>query len=223
MLIGWRNLGWLCLGLLCFSFGCGSDNAKVRVMQASPAESTIDALIDGKTVASNIAYGTASPYVSVSSGSRHLQIEPSGSSTFIIDESISLSSGTNSTVVVSNLASNLTALALSDEKSAPGSGNFKLRLVNVAPTMGPADVFVVAPGTDLTSVSPNVSNLATESASGYLELTAGTYEIFFTVPGSVSSFIDTGSITFSTGQVRTVVALNGLSGGFTFSTLSDLN
>jgi hypothetical protein len=223
MLSGWRSVAGLWTAALLFCAGCGSDHAKVRFMQASPSQSTVDFLVDGKSVASNIAYGTASNYASVSSGSRHLQIAPSGSTTFIIDESVSLSGGNNSTLILAGISPNLTALNLADDNSAPTSGDFKLRLVNVAPIMGPADVYVVAPGTNLLNVSPNVTNLPTESASGYLQLAAGTYEIFFTIPGSVSAFIDSGPITFSAGQVRTVVALDGQNGGFTFSTLSDLN
>lgn len=217
------KVGWVCLGILGVGLGCGGDHARIRVMQASPDESSVNVLIDGKNVASNVAYATGTGYLTVSSGSRHLQIEPSGSSTFIVDESLSLSGGTNSTVVVSNLLPNITALDLADDNSAPASGDFKIRLVNVAPQMGPADIYVVAPGTNLLSVQPNVSNLAPQSASGYLSLAAGSYEVFFTVPGTASSFIDSGPITFSAGQVRTMVALDGLAGGFTFSTLADLN
>jgi hypothetical protein len=35
--------------------------------------------------------------------------------------------------------------------------------------------------------------------------------------------IDTGSLTYSAGQVRTFVALNNPSGGFSYAVLSDLN
>jgi hypothetical protein len=223
MFSGQRRLGMLLFAFTSLWVGCGNDNAKVRIMQASPNESTVDALIDGKSVATNVAYGTASGYISVSSGSRHLQIEPSGSSTVISDESLNFSSGTNSTVILSGLLPTLTTLNLADNRDAPQSGDFQIRLVNVAPAMGAADVYVVAPGTNLLNVSPNVKNLANETASGYLTLAAGTYEIFFTAPNSVSAFIDTGPITFSDGQVRTVVALDAPVGGFTFSTLPDLN
>jgi hypothetical protein len=192
-------------------------------MQASPDESSVDVLMDSKSVASNVAYATATGYLTVGSGSRHLQVEPSGASNFIIDETLNLSANADSTVLVTNLAPNIAPLNLADDNSAPASGNFKIRLVNAAPNMGAVDVYVVAPGTDLTTVQPTVSNLASVAASGYTGLTAGTYEVFFTVPGGISAFVDTGPIAFSAGQVRTMVALDGQAGGFTFSTLSDVN
>jgi len=223
MLSSFRKLGWLSLGVILFLVGCGSDSAKLRVMQASPDESSVDVLIDGKSVATNVAYATATKYLTVSSGSRHLQVEPSGSTTVIVDQSLSLSGNSNSTVLVYGLSPSITALDLADDDSAPTSGDFKIRLVNAAPLMGAVDIFVVTPGTNLTDVGPNVTNLTAQAASGYLSFAAGTYEVFFTVPGGISSFIDSGPITFSTGQVRTMVALDGQAGGFTFSTLPDLN
>lgn len=192
-------------------------------MQGSPSESAVNLLVDGKTLASNVPYATATAYSSLSSGSRHLQIEPSGSSTFIIDETLSLTSGSDSTIVVSNLAPNIMALDLPDDNSAPLSGDFKIRVVNVAPSMGSANVFVVPDGTVLSNVAPTLSRLGVESASGYQSFTAGTYDVFFTIPGTISSFIETGPIVFSAGEIRTMVALDNQAGGFTFTALKDLN
>ena len=59
----------------------------------------------------------------------------------------------------------------------------KLRIINASPGLGRADVYIVAPGTDLTTVSPTISSLAFEVASSYQLLAAGTYEVFFTLPG----------------------------------------
>lgn len=219
---GWM-LGCLLLSAAICLPGCGGDHARVRVMQASPDESSVDVLVDGKTAASNVAYATATGYLTVGSGSRHLQVEPSGASNFIIDETLSLSAKADSTVLVTNLAPNIAPLNLADDNSAPASGSFKIRLVNAAPNLGPVDVYVVPPGTDLTTVQPTVSSLASVAASGYTSLTAGTYEVFFTVPGGISAFIDAGPIAFAAGQVRTMVALDAQAGGFTFSTLSDVN
>ena len=44
-------------------------------------------------------------------------------------------------------------MVLADDNSAPASGDFKLRIVNAAPGLGPAGVYIVAAGTDLNTVS----------------------------------------------------------------------
>jgi hypothetical protein len=105
-------------------------------------------------------------------------------------------------------------LVLADDNTAPASGDFKLRIVNSAPGLGPADVYVVTPATDLNTVSPTLSNLGFDSASGYQSLTAGSYEIVLTPAGQKFPAVDTGSLSFSSGQVRTFVGLNSQSGGF---------
>ena len=48
-------------------------------------------------------------------------------------------------------------------------------------------------------------------------------QVFFTLPGSKTIVVSTASLSFSSGQVRTIMALDGPSGGVTTSVLSDLN
>ena len=208
-----------------FTAGCGGGgDTRLRMVNAVPDQANLTLLIDGASVAGNVAYGTGTGYMKVSSGSRHVQIEPSGATNVIIDQNITIPAGTDTTIVAENFSSNpSSALVLTDNNSAPSSGDFKLRIVNVAPSLGAVDVYVVAPGTDLSTVSATVSNLAFGSSSGYQSLSAGAYEIEVTNVGEKFPVIDTGSQTFSSGQVRTFVGLNAQSGGFTDSILQDVN
>jgi len=180
-------------------------------------------LVDSAKVASNIAYGTSTDYQSVTSGSRQVQIDPSGTANSLLQQSISFSSGSDTTIVASNFSSSIAALVLTDDNSAPSSGDFKLRLVNASPGLGPVDIYIVTPGTDLNTVSPTLSNLAFDAATSYQSLTAGNYEVVLTLVGQKFSAIDTGSLAFSSGQVRTFVALNSQSGGFSYAMLHDVN
>jgi hypothetical protein len=192
-------------------------------MNAVPDESNLEVLVNGTSVAGNVAYGTSTGYQGVKPGSQQVVIEPSGSSAALITESISFSSGTDTTVIASNFSSSIAALVLSDDNSAPTSGDFKLRIVNSAPGLGPADVYIVTPATDLNTVSPTLSSLGFNSASGYQSLTAGSYEVILTPAGQKFPAIDTGSLSFVSGQVRTFVGLNSQSGGFSYAMLQDAN
>jgi hypothetical protein len=217
-----------CVFLVCavlLASGCGGGGStRIRMVNAVPDESNLALLVDGTSVAGSVAYGTSTGYIKVSSGSRHVQIEPSGATNVIIDQNITVPSGTDTTIVAENFSSNPpSALVLTDDNSAPSSGKFKLRIVNVAPSLGPVDVYVVTPGTDLNTVSATVSNLAFGSSTGYQSLAAGAYEIELTNLGEKFPVLDTGSQTFSSGQVRTFVGLNAQSGGFTDSILQDVN
>lgn len=215
------------VGLLCVATGattgCGSSTAKVRVMNASPGQGSITATVGGTSVATDLAYATASGYTSVSSGSATLKVEQSSTSNSIIDQSISLTSKDDYTILVANYSTSVAVVTLTDNNSSPSSGDCNLRIVQAAPGLQTADVYVVAPGTSLSSVSPNVSSLSFESASSYLPLTAGTYEVYFTATGQKVAYIDSGPLSLSTGQVRTLVGLDGSAGGYTSALLSDVN
>jgi hypothetical protein len=203
--------------------GGGGTHTQLRVLQASPDEASIDVLIDGKTIDSSVGYATPTSYTSVSAGSRHLQVEPTGSSTPIIDETITLNSGTKSTLITANFASAIMPVLLADDTTAPSSGNIKLRFVNAGTAAGDVDIYVLGPGGTPGGVPPTVSSLVFESASSYQSLAAGTYEIFVTIANTTFVYIDTGPLTFTAGQNRTFVVVSDRVGGYTLVTLPDLN
>jgi hypothetical protein len=212
------------LGTILLTAGCGSGgNTRFRLMNAVPDESSLNVLMDSTSISSNLAYGTSTGYLSESSGSHQVAIEPSGSSTTLLQQSISFASGSDTTVISSNFSSSIANLVLNDDNSAPTSGDFKIRLVNASPNLGPADVYIVTPGTALSTVSPTVSNLSFGATTPYQSLAAANYEIELTSVGQKFAAIDTGTLTLSSGQVRTFVGLNNPSGGFTYAMLQDVN
>jgi hypothetical protein len=212
------------LGTILVLVGCGSGgNTRFRLMNAVPDESSLNVLVDSTSVSSNLAYGTSTGYLSEKSGSHQIGIEPSGSSTTLLQQSISFASGSDTTVISNNFSSSIANLVLTDNNSAPASGDFKIRLINASPNLGPTDVYIVTPGTALTTVSPTISNLSFGVTAAYQSLAAANYEIELTAVGQKFAVVDTGTLTFSSGQVRTFVGLNNPTGGFTYAMLQDVN
>jgi hypothetical protein len=217
---------FLLTGAVLALFACGGSGGKaqIRAMDATPQESEIDVSVDSNSFASNVAYGTASGYSSVGSGSHTLQIYPSGVATPYIDETISLTSGDKYTVLSANVLPSANALLLKDENSTPASNTAELRIVNASPALGTVDIYIVSPGTDLSTVSPTISGLAFEAVSTYQSLTASTaYEVYFTLTNQKTAQIDGGPVTYTNAEIRTMVALNGEAGGYTLAVLKDLN
>jgi hypothetical protein len=204
--------------------GCGSNgNASLRVVQASPDTGQVNVLLNSKTISSDIGYAGSTGYISVDSGSPNLQVIPVNASTPIVNETVTLASSSNSTVIVANYAANVEGLVLSDNNTDPPTGDVQLRVVNAAPGISTADVYFVPSGSSLATIAPIITSLGFESASSYETLTTGTYQIFLTVPGTKNAYFSTGQITLTSGQIRTVVALNSTTGGYTSLTLADLN
>ena len=205
------------------ALGCSSGTARARLLNASPGEASINGMVNSSSFASNVGYGTASNYTSVTSGLVMLEIEPSGSTTPLLNETQVLTSNMPYTVMVAGYLPSISTAVLTDNNSAPSAGHMLLRVINASPSLGTADVYVVRPNTALNSVSPTVRYLIFESASNYVSLAAGSYEVVFTQTGQTVPVISTGSLTFTAGQIRSVVGLPGAVTGYTTTVLTDMN
>lgn len=221
---------WLAVGGLLLSavvlvgLGCSSGGqGKIRVMNVSPDIGSLNILVDGKNVSSSLAYPGFTDYLPVASGSRKLEAQTVSSTTDVVDQNVSVSSGGSTTVLLVNYAASLGVLTLTDDNTAPTSGNFKMRIINASPTLGPMDVYILPQGQSVPGSSPTITNLGFQSASPYQTLTAGSYEVYFTLPNTKTQYIDSGPLTLSAGQIRTVVAINGIGGGYDDRVLNDLN
>ena len=213
------TLAGLTLATMVATTGCGSSGARVRLMNAFVGQSSLDMLIGNKSAATGVMYGAASGYASTNTGSSTLQIENTGTTNVLVSQPINLAAKSDSTV----LATGSGTVVLTDNNAAPSSGNIEIRVINASPTLGTADVYVVTSGTAITPGSPTFSSLAFQAASGYDSLSAGSYEVIFTQPGQAFAVIDSNPLSFSAGQIRSVVGLDGQNGGFTTAVLSDLN
>ena len=219
-----RLISWCLFLAALFAVGCSSGSkTRFRVMNGVVDESDLSIVEDGNNVSNNLAYATSTGYLSAHAGSHQIQIEPSGTSNVFLTQTVNFSSGTDTTILAFNFSSSPQSLVLLDDNSAPPSGDAKLQLINVAPSLGPTDVYVVAPGTDINTVSPTITNLAFVAASAYQTLAAANYEIIYAFAGQKSIAIDSGSLSLSSGQIRSFVGLNGQSGGFTDALLPDVN
>jgi hypothetical protein len=215
--------GLALFAILVFAPGCGSSGkANIRFVNATPDEASFDFLINGSDQATGISYGTSSGYKSVGSGSEHLQVEPTGTTAIIIDTTTNANARAYLSLFSLNYSYAISNVVLTDDNSAPASGNFKLRVVNASPGLGTQDVYIEPAGTDISTVSPTVSSLGFGHASGYSSLAAGNYEVFFTPPRQKFVNVDSGSIAFGAGQIRTGLALNAQQ-TFGWAMLSDLN
>src|SRR3982074_2799658 len=144
---------------------CGTDHAKVRVVNASPDAGSLDVAVDGKTVITGLAFGGLSPasgYLTVTAGNRRVEFRDTGTTTDRINSNIAFASKKEYTLLAVGKVANKTIAALlkTDDNSAPQSGNFKLRVIHAA-SDGPEqiDIFVVAPGTNITNAIPTIAAL----------------------------------------------------------------
>jgi hypothetical protein len=141
---------------------------------------------------------------------------------------------------------------LTDDHTLADKGMFKLRMVNGSPNSGPVDVYIVAPSTDFNvspPVTPTIGGLASNTPSTYQSLASGSYDIYVTPPGDQTCITNpkqppppvpplpypptclinldgrnnTAVPAFQAGQNRTLIMLNQVPGGGSYTTLPLLN
>jgi Domain of unknown function (DUF4397) len=219
------GVGLFGLAVAATTLSCGGGgNAQLRVLQGSPNEPTLAVLIDGTTIASNLAFEANTGYQTEKSGSHQFVMEASGSTSNLVpsaNQTLNLGASTQSTFILAGYSSSLSGILLSDDTTTPTNSGINLRIVNAAPSIVGTDIYVVPSGGTLSGTA-TVSDLTFGSASSYQSLAAGTFTVYFTEPGTLLSYYDTGSLTFTANQNRTIVLLSG-PGSLTSVTLADLN
>ncbi len=207
----------------CGGGGSSSTTANLRFVQGSPDAPPVDFLVGGTTETSNMLYGNASSYVSVKAGTVHVQVIPVNSTKPLLDQSVSLAGSANETLFLTGPVTQLKPLVLNDGVTTSTTATTNnVRVVNISTQMGPADVYIVAPGVNLASATAVSSGLAFDQSTSYTALTqGGNYEVYMTVPGGLTVYLATGPLTFATKLQQTVVVEDAPAGGFTFSVLDD--
>ena len=211
------------LGVL---LGCGgsrsSESGNLRFLQGSPDAPQVNLLVDGKSVATNIGYINATGYVSVKSGSRHVQVVPVSGASPVLDANVTITASGNQTLIISGPVASIHNVLLTDGGTTATTGDAHVRVVNASSTMGTADVYIVSSGTSIAGIAPTVANLAFNSDTGYQLVPVGAYEVFMTAPQTKNAFLSTGPINLAASANQTVVGLDDPSGsGFTFTVLTD--
>ncbi len=211
------------LALITSCGGGGGTTASLRVVQASPDQAAVNVLIDGKLQVSDVAYAGNTGYLSVNPGTKDLQLELNTNNSLVLDAKVPVTSSSETTVVLTGNSGSLKPVILADSNSAPTAGDIEIRVMNAAPGIAAADVYIVPAGSNISTLSPVATSLAFQAATSYQTLTAGTYQVFLTVPGTKSAYLSSVSLVLTGGQIRTVVGINGVGTGFTSLTLADLD
>lgn len=215
----------LVTGLVLGITSCGSSSSRMRFVIADYTyQGNVDILIDNRIVNTNVAYGTGTNYQGISSGSRRLEVRPTGntsSGSDFVNTTVSVQGGSDTTVVL-DYSGGSVANPFTDNNSKPSSG-IEIRAIHAASFLGPLDIYMVQQGQGISGVSAQYPNVAFNNATKYQQLQQGSWEVVFTFAGTQNIVRDTGSSipTLAAGAIRTVVAVNALNGSNGYVVLTD--
>jgi hypothetical protein len=206
-------LGGLVAALAAFSFGTvsaqeGGEDARVRVLHASPDAPAVDIYVEGAEAVSNLAFGDITGYLDLPAGDYGVEVFPAGAGgegDAVISATLTLDAGTDYTVAAVGLLDSIEPLVLIDDNSAPAEGQAHVRFVHASPD---------APAVDISAAGAGVviSDVAFQGASDYLPLPAGSYDLDVLVSGTDTAALSVPGVAVEGGNVYTIFAL-GLADG----------
>jgi hypothetical protein len=176
--------------------------AEFKVLNASSVTSPLNVLVDNNIVLSNIPFAGISNYVTANAGSHSFAVQATGTPGAILLTLVAtLASATDTSLAFSGPAGTLVPLVLNDNNLPPPAGRARVRFVNVSPGLGSLDVYV--------NFSKQVSGLASNSGSSYLEVTAdatiGTvYEFDFNIASTTTPVLKLSAVSLIAGHTYTI-------------------
>lgn len=192
----------------------------------------VNAILESVPFGVNITYTQSTPailaapntalYSAVLSGSRSLVLKRTAdTNTTVATINFTVTESQDRTVYAIGGASGaaVSAFQTVDDNALPASGQARVRVVHLSPTAGAVDIFVTAVGADLATATPTLSNVAYQTASAYIPLAAGTYQVRAVPSGTAAASrsaavsINVASIAITAGTGRTIVAADNNVGG----------
>ena len=236
-----RRLLTLLAGVLTLT-SCGDDDpptgvgapgpvGRVRVVNAVPAATAtgptaVNVIVAGTPFVVNLAYGAAAPvsptvYYAVLAGTRDLAVRRTAdTSVHVLDLPLNVAANTEYTVLAVGPAAAAEGVVLTDDNSAPATGQVKVRAVNASPSAPSVDVYVTSATADIAALSPTASAVAFKAATPYVEMPAGTVRVRFTTAGTKTVLRDVSLASLAAGAIRTVVLLDASTGGTPLTSLT---
>lgn len=182
-----------------------ADQARVRVVHASPDAPAVDVWVNDGEAFTNAPFKGITDYASLDVGTYNVKVVPAGATEpVVIEADLTLEAKDYTVVAVGNLA-DIEPLVLVDNNAAPAAGKAHVRFVHASPDAPAVDVAV-------TGGPVLFSNVAFKGTGDYLPVDAGTYDLEVRLAGTETVALAVPGVALSDGTVYTVFAM-GLAGG----------
>lgn len=190
--------------------------ASLRVFHTSPDAPTVDVVVNDDFAAPlvpSLSFPDFAGYVGVPGADYNVKVTPAGNpGVIVIDADVSLAAGQAYDVLAVDTLAMIEPLVLNDDPRSVAT-NAKVRIVHASPTAQDVDIYVMAPGTDINTVDPTLSDVPFKANTGYIALPAGMYDVAVAPAGTKTAAIGPATFDFMNGDVVTVVARDATGGG----------
>jgi uncharacterized protein DUF4397 len=184
-------------------------SASLRVIVLNPTAAPVSVSVDGAMVSSSLPYLGNTGYVPIKAGGAgQLAIDPSNPPAVNpVNTPLNVAVNSHSTFLLDGWAHFEQSSCLMTDDNAPAANSAaKLRIMDA--TLAAIHDIYLMPAAPAPSGTPLVALSAFNNATQYQTLAPGSYEVFFTKTGTTQVLFDSGPITLSAGQNRTLVVLS---------------
>jgi hypothetical protein len=196
-------LSGIVVSLVLLGGASAADEARVRVIHASPDAPAVDVYANGSQVLSNVPFQASSGYLSVPADRYTFEIYAAGADPTttgaVLTVSADLQAGADYTVIALDSVAQIKGRIFGDDNTAPAPGQAHINVIHAGPDAPAVDVAVT--GGDVL-----VSDLGFGSKEGPLPVAAGTYDLELRVAGTTTVALPLPDIELQAGVVYTFVA-----------------
>ncbi len=190
--------------------------AEVRVVHASPDAPAVDVIADDNFQAplvDNLEYAEYAGYVDLAPADYNLKVVPNGElAPVVIDADLSLMAGLSYNVIAANLLESIEPLVLTADNRRIAT-EAKLRIVHASPAAGNVDVYLVAPNSDITEITPTLADVPFLADTDFLSILPGSYDVVITPTGSKDAAIGPLNVTLNALGIYSAIAIDNVGGG----------
>lgn len=188
----------------------------VRVVHASPDAPPVDVIANddfGMPAVAALSFPDFTDYLTLTPGPINVKVVPTGTmAPVVIDEDLTLDAGVSYTVIATDVLASIVPTVLVDDLRRVAT-EARVRIFHGSPTAGEVDIYVVAPGTDITDETPAFTAVPLGADTGYVPLAAGDYDVIVTPTGTKDAAIGPATITVAAGGIYTAAARDEIGGG----------
>ena len=200
--------------------GCGIQPvSQVRVINVSPDAPALDirpnlaqsSAASAQTGVYNISFGTVSSYMPVAPGVYTHVAYTAGTQQQLATVQGKLLSGTQYTLLTSNIAANLQMTLLHDRATPAPPGQVALRFLDQATRSGAVDIYLQPAGASIAGLTPVAAGVTFGHNTGYINAPAGTYSIVVVPAGtaiSAAPAFTASEVNYPAGAARTILLVD---------------
>ncbi len=190
--------------------------ADVRAGHLSPNAPAVDVIVNNdlaNPLFNAAVYPSLTGYESVPPATYNIKVvDDASQSLTVIDANLPVVAGVSYSVLAVGLLADIEPLVLTDDRRSIAT-EARVRIVHGSPSAGNVDIYVAAPGTDINTITPTFANVPFKANTGYVGLTAGTYDVAVTGAGTKSPVAISASLTLENGDIFTAIARDATGGG----------